>query len=363
VRLGAVVVVESGNRAHNGMSTPRADSTEGNKQPSEPLACVEVVGRSVLDRTIERLIEVGVELISVLVGTESAAQPLFRCASEIVTFQAVDDVQGSIADVLGKYAEIGIEHCFVNSADTYSETDLLDFFYFHRASRQKITRAFDGEGPLALWVADCTKAQDLGFEFSQSNAGDKNKNDAGKTSYFVREYVRRLAHVRDLRQLATDALRGECALRPTGREIRPGVWIDDGAVIHRGVRIVAPAYIGRGSEVMQDALITRCASIERDCCIDCGTVIEDSSILQNTHVGIWLDVCHAVVWGNRMLSVTRDVTIEIADPRVIRINSPVRENLYSASERNKRRENEADLRDDKHPMAAIWQLGANFIQE
>ena len=101
-------------------------------------------------------------------------------------------------------------------------------------------------------------------------------------------------------------------------EVRPGVWLDEGSEIHRRARVVAPAYIGCASKVRADALITRLSDIERDCCIDCGTVVEDTSVLANTTIGICLDLCHAVVSGNILLNLEREVLIEISDSRVLR---------------------------------------------
>ena len=139
----------------------------------------------------------------------------------------------------------------------------------------------------------------------------------------------------------------------------PGVWIEDQAEVHRRARIVAPAYIGRGSKISQDALITRFSSIERDCFVDCGTVIEESSLLANTHIGIWLDVCHAVVRGNKMLSLGRDVMIEISDPSIMRTAIPVREGDFGVKGRD-----EAAPTFQKQPLATnTWQFGSNLIQE
>jgi NDP-sugar pyrophosphorylase family protein len=100
--------------------------------------------------------------------------------------------------------------------------------------------------------------------------------------------------------------------------------MDEGAEVHKRSRVVAPAYIGRASKVMEDTLITRFTNIEKGCCVDYGTVIENSSVLENTHIGICLDVCHAVANGNRLLSLGRDVVVEISDPSVMRFNSPER---------------------------------------
>ncbi len=47
-----------------------------------------------------------------------------------------------------QFADRGIDHAFVNWADAYAETDLLDLFCFHRESRQAATPTFDGHGAL-----------------------------------------------------------------------------------------------------------------------------------------------------------------------------------------------------------------------
>jgi hypothetical protein len=52
--------------------------------------------------------------------------------------------------------------------------------------------------------------------------------------------------------------------------------------------------------------------------VESGTVIEDSSVLANTNVGICLDVCHAVVNGGKLFNLERDVIVEISDSRVMR---------------------------------------------
>jgi NDP-sugar pyrophosphorylase family protein len=112
-------------------------------------------------------------------------------------------------------------------------------------------------------------------------------------------------------------------MSPFGREIKPGVWVDEGAQIHGRARIMAPAYLGCGSTIREDTLVTRSSNIESFSCIDYGTVIEDSSILTNTYVGIWLDVCQAVVRENQLFNLAHNVALEIADPSLIRTNVAV----------------------------------------
>jgi anti-sigma B factor antagonist len=100
--------------------------------------------------------------------------------------------------------------------------------------------------------------------------------------------------------------------------------------------------------------VTRFSSIERDCCVDCGTVVEDSSILANTNVGIWLDVCHAVVSGNKLLSLGRDVAVEIFDASLMRSASGCA--VSAPYERNK----QVEGTDNKKEHPPIWAGAISF---
>ena len=99
----------------------------------------------------------------------------------------------------------------------------------------------------------------------------------------------------------------------------------EGAQVEKDSRIVAPAFIGRNVTVSQQCLITRGSSIERNSFVDYGTVIEDTSVLPNSYVGIGLDVCHSIVDGNKLLNLQREVLLEVEDPAVMRQNKPLAE--------------------------------------
>jgi NDP-sugar pyrophosphorylase family protein len=322
----------------------------------EALSCIDVLGSPVIERMADRFQSAG-GTISILVESgERCALP--NGIGDRATVRVVSDIFSAIGETLAEFSRNGIEHAFVCSANTYAEVDLLDMFHFHRESRNRATQAFVNDGVLPFWVVDCAAAQRTDLPQILKK---KNRQAGNGTSYFIREYVVELQHPRHLRQLASDMLGGRCERGPSGDEIRPGIWIDRGAEVRHGARIVAPAYIGRGSKVMDGALITRCSSIEQDCCVDCGTVIEDSSLLNGTHVGIWLDVCHAVVNGDRMLSLGRDVTARISDPSILRFASSHR--VIDPAERLDADgpETAADIK-RQHPTGA-WQFGANLIQE
>ena len=195
----------------------------------------------------------GIDSISVLVETGSSPLRPLRVPSDKVRVLAVSGLSCAITQKLGEYARLGIGHCFVNSANTYTETDLLDLFYFHQEAQQPATRAFDTEGLLAVWVVNCEAGQSFHLQTLLDEAGGNGNG------YFVREFVARLLRTGDLRQLGTDILSGRCETNPSGEQIRPGIWIDRGAEVQHDARLVAPAYIGRNSKIREDALITRCS--------------------------------------------------------------------------------------------------------
>jgi NDP-sugar pyrophosphorylase family protein len=125
---------------------------------------------------------------------------------------------------------------------------------------------------------------------------------------------------------------------------------------------VAPAYIGCRSKIREDAVITRSSNIERDCFIDSATVIDNSSVLPNTHIGICLDVCNAVVEKNKFLSLDRGVTIAISESRVMRSTGAGREKAAGLGAAGLWRKSptacEVGL-----PLRGAWQFGTNLFQE
>lgn len=272
------------------------------EQAGSDLAMVEVLGRSVLARLAEELRRAGIE--------------------EISTFENVIDRQGfdSPRETWSRANEqwmtcrqSGAEATLILRVGAYVEWDFKDALLFHRAHGRAITRAFDRDDPLDLWIVDSAQVSEDADLLAVLC-------EAEPARYLTRGYVNRLEHPRDLRRLVVDALTARCGLRPQGAEVRPGIWLDEGAQVDRDARIVAPAFIGRGSLIGEQCLITRCSSVESNCQIDYGTVVEDSSILSNTYVGIGLDLSHSIVDGSGLMNLERDVSLEIADPCVIRQN-------------------------------------------
>jgi hypothetical protein len=320
VGVGAIVLIDEESRGDDDRLS-RLHSPDVNTPHallSEPLAFMDLFGRSLVERIIERFASLAVEKVSVLFDRSFfPAAPTLPDWLSGVSLEAADEVWVQAALTLRKYCECGIDYAFVARSSSYIESDLTDLLQFHRERHATITRACDADGPLDLWVVNCNAVQQPLDSFWNS-VGSKLSSFPG--SYMVQGYAKRIAHDRDLRQLVTDSFLARCHLLPAGREVRPGVWIEQDAQIHSGARIVAPAYLGHGVTICENTLVTRCSSVERSSYIDCGTAIEDTSVLPNTYIGISLDVCHSMVYANRLLNLEKDVVVESSDPNLFRAN-------------------------------------------
>ena len=326
--LGAILVIASAETtAGNSVSTDPERKLSGLCDLAEaPLVGMEVLGRSVIERTVELLNRYAVKTISIVAGVGySDLGAAFRHPVEGVKLQTADNPWEAARHVLSEYAERGIEAAFVAKLGAYMELDAEEMLHFHRQEHRAVTRAFDNQGPLDCWLVDC-----IGGDKTTLDSDSWARLAAQTATYPLRGYVKRLTHPRDLRRLVVDAFLGRCKVLPTGKEIKPRVWVDEGAQVHRRARIVAPAYVGRSSTIREDTVITRCSDVESFCEVDYGTVIEDTSILSNSYVGIWLDVAHAVVCGNKLLNLERDVTLDVTDASMLRKSVAVRPDLSRA---------------------------------
>jgi NDP-sugar pyrophosphorylase family protein len=280
--------------------------------PKVPFACVEILGRSILTRTVSELGQAGIEAITVLADERIAPQrPDIESSSNEIPRVWVNDVWESANQKFTTHEQSGAETILIIRVAAYAEIDVEEILEFHRIQSRGITRAFDTRRrPLDFWLVDRDRVPEGGSlrELLQVDPA----------RYVLRGYINRLEHPTDLRRLVTDSFSSRCRLRPVGSETRPGVWVAEGAYVHRKARIVAPAFLGHGSKIDDSCLITRSSNVERNSEVDYGTVVEDSSIMANSYVGIALDITHSIVNGSYLYNLKRDVTLEIADAGIIR---------------------------------------------
>ena len=281
--------------------------------------CLEILGQSVLDLTVLRLRQAGIRKISVIAQAGSLAFWPARDIEIIAVRQSSDRWPRAIRK-LKEQAAHGVEDVLVIELGAYAECDFAEALQVHRAGRTGLTQLHDGQQPLDFWIVNAAVLRTSGLDCAFSFGLDKMMGAA--VPFPIKAYVNRLADARDLRQLVVDAFLGHCAIRPRGREVRPGVWMDDGARPHRSARIVAPAYVGHAVKLEPSAVIARFSNVERNCRVGAGTVVESASVLSHTALGRGLDVSHAVVHGNQFADLARNVVLRIDDPNLLRDTAP-----------------------------------------
>jgi carbonic anhydrase/acetyltransferase-like protein (isoleucine patch superfamily) len=289
-----------------------------------PLATFDVLGKSVLARTVQRLQHFGISQV-VTVCEQSTLAALD--ASTVQDCHVVCEDRGlwrCAENVFGDFVQQGAEVVLVIRMGPYAEIDYEEFIQFHLEQQGRATVAVDARGYRIGTVALCaSRRNDAAYLFRHNMEEFRSPCK----EYVFRGYINRLITPLDLRHLSVDALLQRNQLHPVGTEIRPGVWAGKSARIHPRARIVAPAYIGERAKLRASAVITRCTSVEHHAVVDCGTVIENSSVAPYTYVGAGLDVNYAVVGNGRIASLRRNVEVEIKDRRLISAvsaNAPLR---------------------------------------
>jgi NDP-sugar pyrophosphorylase family protein len=329
--LGAIVVTGFDNLDKNPARGGSSSSPSSPLLADMSLECVELLGQSVLQRTIESL-RTSVDQISLVPASDCAGNDrIFSIAKQcgISVSRSADPwsgtVQSGAVQKVREFEQGGVDTLLLIGAGTYVELDLPDLVQFHREKAQKVTSVCDAQGPLSVWLIDAGHLPASPDLLTTDHL--TTDHSLAEPCYMVRGYVNRLGDSLDLRRLVVDAFNSRCQLRPEGREIQPAVWLADGGEVHRGARLIAPLYIGARSKIGNDCLITECSNIERDCEIDDGTTVSDSSVLENSYVGIGLEISRSIVSGSKLQNLERQATVTISDAAVMRPNRPVHKEL------------------------------------
>jgi hypothetical protein len=288
-----------------------------------PLAMLDVLGASMLSRVTDCMRQHGVGAVGVL--SEMEHFPERTLGPDVSWFKAEREQLWRYAEALfNDFAQGGAELIVVMRLGPYINLDLERLLQFHLDRHSRVTQARGSSGKLfELLVVSASRRNDAAHMFRSMLTSFRSAPEI----YEAAGYENALETAADLRLLAVDTLAGKTGLRPMGEEIKPGVWVGQNARIHSGARVLAPAYIGAHSRIRPMAVITRGSVIERYCHIDCGSVIEDSTILPFSHVGAGLDVGFSVIGFRRVAHLRRQVEVEIADERLIGMAStsaPVR---------------------------------------
>jgi NDP-sugar pyrophosphorylase family protein len=282
-----------------------------------PLAMLDLLGASLLNRVTHRMHQQGISLIAVI--SEYDQFPDRNLSPDLRWFKAANGQFWRFAEaVFNDFAQNGAELIVVLRLDSYVIVDYEKLVQFHLDHHSRLTQACDNQGEaLDLFVISASRRNDAAFIFRNMLDHFRVPPDV----FHLDGRQNRLRTIADFRRLALESFAGKNGIEPQGEQIKPGVWAAPGARIHREARIVAPAYIGAYARVRALAVITRGSVIERNSAIDCGTVIENSTVLPFSQVGAGLDVSFSVVGFRHIFHLQRQVDVEIADERLIAMAS------------------------------------------
>ena len=315
--VSAILVINDGTST---IGTP-GDLAHGERPESsrDSITCCDILGQSVLERMVSRLRNAGIQTISVIGGPTVGSLPKTRGIEVIVTRNSFGRWPAAQQTMREQSAQ-GIKTVLMIGLGAYIEMNVEQALKLHRAQGAPLSQLQDNQGPLDFWIVNSRW-------FSTAAAGCTLPFRYGEFPGLpvpcpMNGYVNRLTEARDLRRLVADAFLSRCEIRPPGREVRPGIWVDDRARVHSTARLVAPVYLGRSAKIGPSAVITRFSNLERHCQIGAGTVVDEATVLSYTEVGSGLDVSHAVVDGSNFVDLDRNIALQIDDRNLIRDTTP-----------------------------------------
>jgi len=299
----------------NDRPTPVTDSQEN--FAGIPFSILPVLGHTALGRVVECLKCAGIDSVTVLSAANAESPYVKDSDHPKIRWQNVANAQlwRAAEDEFDHLARGGAELVLVVRLGAYAEIEIDPLLQFHLDQCNHITQVAAADGPLDYFVLSGSRRNDAAFLL---------RNKLGRMRvqarpYITGGYVNRLQTAADLRRLTLDSLLQKTSIRPQGEQVRPGVWLGQGAKIDHNVRLVAPCYIGPYARVRSGSLITRGSSLEHHTIVDCGTVVEASTLLPFSYLGPGLDLVHSVVGSNRIASVKHAAELEIEDKTLVSV--------------------------------------------
>ena len=280
-----------------------------------PLAIMPVLGRPLIHHLADRLKQAGVDSVSVLNASDPTLALVEDAERADLKWKNVssEQVWRAAEDEFDELVQAGAELVIVMRLGAYAEVEIDPLLQFHLDERNHATQVVAVDGPLDTFVLSGSRRNDAAFLLR--NKLTRMRRQA--QPFLTNGYVNRLRTVVDCRRLVLDSFSLKTSVRPCGEEVRPGVWIAAGAKIDRSVRLVAPCYIGSYARVRSGSLITRGSSIEHHSVVDCGTVVEASTLLPLSYLGAGLDLMHSVVGLKRIVSVKYAAELDVEDSSLV----------------------------------------------
>lgn len=309
MHIGAIITLAGERPSEDISASPRQYARKDGTRflHGSSRASLEILGQNLLQRTIAKLRELGTTQPDIIPDSPASTTLLPSRSAKTTTFIAA--WESAVANQVG----LGAELMLLLRIGSYFDLDYDELLRFHLQEQSRLTQVYGPSGALDVALVDATVFRGVDGPYRKIMATIIPEQHR----FFYRGYINPLNKAQDFRRLVEDGLYGRCGLRPVGKEVAPGVWHGPGAQVEPSARISAPTFIGTGSRIGECCVVSGASSIERDCEIDCGTLVDQSCILQGTYVGVALDVRLSIVDNQTLFHLERNVEIGFADPRLI----------------------------------------------
>jgi hypothetical protein len=282
-----------------------------------PLALLDVAGMNVLERLAERLRQQGISPATAIIEGSLTPNRSFTLPSNIDCRTTPSDRFWRAGEsAFNDLAQSGAGVVLVIRLGAYAEIDFERLVEFHMERQCRVSRVVRGTQGLEIFCLSAFRRNDAASLFRSRLSHCRSEY----APFIHSGYYNALADSRDFRQFGVDILTLRAQTRPAGNEIKPGIWVAPRATIEKGSRVLAPAFIGYSARIRAGAVITRCTAIERHAQVDCGTVVENSTVLPYARLGAGLDLAHSVVGMGHIANLRRNATIEVADEKLLSQN-------------------------------------------
>ena len=311
VRPAGVLILSTQEKRGQSQSKAADPSHKHEHSLLSRLPFVDVLGRSVLLRTLDRLKAAAIDPVKILAEIPDGIE-----AGNMSRLQ--QDVPFRVRPTIEQFAQQGAQLVVCLRCAPYVEIDFSELLRFHASKKANYTTVYHRGRKLSVFVADLVRpATAISALIDWLDAGQ-----IACARFPFAGYVNELQTLSDFRSLARDGLTRASQLEPIGEEVRPGIWYGSGTHVSREARIVSPAFVGANSVVRKGVLITRASSLERDCEVDVGTAVEDSTLLPNTLAGPGLELINAIVDGASLYDLRRLTHIDVEDDKILASASP-----------------------------------------
>jgi mannose-1-phosphate guanylyltransferase/phosphomannomutase len=103
--------------------------------------------------------------------------------------------------------------------------------------------------------------------------------------YLTDRYWCDVGNLTEYRRAQREILDGKTRFRPPGREVRRGIWVEEGARIADGVKLEAPCLIGRDSRLDKGCVIGAYTVVGRRARIGSGSRLQNCILWNDVQVG------------------------------------------------------------------------------